>query len=442
MKKLVLFLFIVVSLWIIIIYKEIVFYPLKLTVFGHEIPVNTSKLVDNFYIKYIAKRNENPVYVWKNDVFRWYAEDCHKKIVTNINWSGNWKPTSCLIFPHQQTYSDIVWLTSIQYIWSVVDSHKATYLYDLLDNLTNINPYWDFPYLFWQLLIPWAKFYKNSSNEDLMMKTWNNSIKIWQKALNYNCDNTKIDAIFTLTDTQYSDTITNKNWENYKKIKNPCDTSEFATSIGFNYYYYLWNYLSWAEYYKIWAFNEDAPRVIPSMYAIIKWKWWQHAKSMIIWFSKYLSLNEQYQESINAEEKTLYLDKMWEAERKATLEYHLDVISSAGNVANNRWECIEDYDCLEEKWYINWIVADELGMCKNIQSSDKSIDLIEKSIINVDDSENHIRCILLSNWLTKEYFYKWEDWYFHLNYPQKTDEDNNMTYWWDKESNWRRIMSK
>jgi hypothetical protein len=61
-------------------------------------------LINNFYVKFFFEKDENPIYVWNDSKFVDYAKTCYEN------------KENCLIFPHQQFYSDMIWLSSIQYI--------------------------------------------------------------------------------------------------------------------------------------------------------------------------------------------------------------------------------------------------------------------------------------------------------------------------------------
>lgn len=51
--------------------------------------------------------------------------------------------------------ADLYWLEAIQYIWSnAVSSEYKKYLFSMIDIITELNPYFENPYLIGQLLLP------------------------------------------------------------------------------------------------------------------------------------------------------------------------------------------------------------------------------------------------------------------------------------------------
>jgi hypothetical protein len=70
--------------------------------FGYQI--NYTKNVFSSYKKYFLKKDENPIYIWNDLVFQDFASNCHEN------------NEDCLIFPHQQFYTDLMWISSIQFV--------------------------------------------------------------------------------------------------------------------------------------------------------------------------------------------------------------------------------------------------------------------------------------------------------------------------------------
>ena len=59
--------------------------------------------------------------------------------------------------PFQQLYGDLLRIGSIQYVGMNIGEKANTSLGILLDTLTTIAPYWRYPYVFGQLIIPMQK---------------------------------------------------------------------------------------------------------------------------------------------------------------------------------------------------------------------------------------------------------------------------------------------
>jgi hypothetical protein len=62
-------------------------------------------------------KDENPILVWKGEIFNHYNKYCHEN------------KKNCQIIPHQQFYADLIWISSIQYVGSVMRSTDMPYLY-------------------------------------------------------------------------------------------------------------------------------------------------------------------------------------------------------------------------------------------------------------------------------------------------------------------------
>lgn len=153
-------------LGIIIFHHQISFNSHKVSFLGKE--YNLSQNFPQFYKKYISNSKNKPNYVRNAKVFQKYQNYCHQN------------KKNCIIFPHQQTYSDIIWISSIQYIGSTISVSQTPYLYNLLDNLTNLSPYWDYPYFFGSLILPISKN-KNSIPQKTKEKFRTQSVQIGEK---------------------------------------------------------------------------------------------------------------------------------------------------------------------------------------------------------------------------------------------------------------------
>lgn len=456
-KKILIWFFLIIWILIIVVYKQLVYHPRYFNMFWYK--RDFEKQISQYYVKYFYERNENPVYVMNDKVFTDYIDDCHRR------------KDNCIYFPHQQVYADIIWLTSVQYMWSVVDSHEAKYLYNLIDKITNLNPYWDYPYIFWQLLLPWSKYYMEEGQESEFLKTWTDAIKIWDKAMKYNCDVEKLSYLKWLDDKEYmklyvdafplkleDKNISNKEnnwfdaniklvnnigWQN--KYKNPCDTSEFASSQAFNYFYYLWKYEESSDMYKVASMNDDSVSINNKMVAVIKWRAWNHDKSMQIWFTQYLSLKEKLKDVTNEDEKALYEDKMNKALQKAQMEYHISLIKEVDVEWWENNQCFHKYKCKLANWSMSKKVKEELYSCKNMTSDDiQKLDagLWFKDLSEDEWSMRNLKCLMLLLWI-KDWKVDPNSW--ELKHPvdiEWEDEDKNdnriVVYMWDDVSNdWR-----
>lgn len=181
--------------------------------------------------------------------------------------------------------ADIYWLEAIQYIWwNAVSSEYKKYLFSIIDLITQLNPYFEKPYLIWQLLLPTY----NDRYEDLSIEDQNINIKqaeeIGLKWISNFCDEWKIKLI--------------KNQDNLQEIwsnpiyKNPCKTSDLAFWQWFLYYFYLKQPKDSADFYKIASANDDWLEWAKTMAAIMNWKSWDREKSIMMFLTLVDSLKQ------------------------------------------------------------------------------------------------------------------------------------------------------
>lgn len=369
-------------------------------------------------MKYFLYKDQDPIYVWKNKTFTDYANYCHKNKL------------NCMILPHQQTYADLVWMNSIQYVWSVVDSTKTRYLYWLLDNITNLSLYWTYPYVFWELLIPINKNMAKNFDQEIKTKSWLESTLIWEKWKLYNCDQDKLKQILQYSWSDFYKVLNEKlqvrDW-----LKNPCVIHEIPWYLWFNYFYYLSNGDESGKNYQIASFNEDTPKVVSSMVAVVAWRMWQHTKSMGLWFSQYISLYDKLLSSETQEEKDLYSSKSTEAQKKSFFEFELSIIERA---ANGYWKdkCVKDYSCLNKNWYIYKVLGDVAKNCSSFKPKDFEWDNLYTISDKSSDFYDKLECFMIMYWYKSWYITK----YWELIYPFE-DEWQKFEYIWDDDiSDW------
>lgn len=421
MKKILLVLFLMFSWLFIYIQHKIVFDTRNLNVFWY---TGLSQTFPNSYVNYFFKKDANPIYVWKDKIFTDFAEQCHKN------------KQNCLILPHQQTYSDLVWLNSIQYVGSVIDSSKTVYLFSMLDNITNLNPYWTFPYVFGELLIPINKNMHKDLDENLKNASWTSSALLWEKWIHYNCDQDKTPKIAALTWADFYKIINNK-WAEWDSLKNPCSNYEIPWYLWFNYYYYLANWEKSWQSYKIASFNEDTPKVVSSMVAVVLGRLGQHVQSMGLWFSQYLAFLEKYQNSKSQDETALYETKVLESQNRSLFEFQLNVLEISSNTYGQT-ECPKDYKCLLQKWFIKNVLLDTAKNCQKYTSKDFEWDNLFKMAQWATDYQDKIKCFMLIYWYKSQNIKdSWE-----LNYPFNSWDnqfefnfDENLNDWWVRVKN-------
>lgn len=181
-------------------------------------------------------------------------------------------------FWYSNLRASIYWIETIQYIWwNAIWSEYKKYLFKILDLITELNPYFEKPYLVWQLLLPnYNERYENLSKQkqDENIKQWE---LIWLKWIKNFCNTKKIELIKSENNLQ-------KIWTE-DKYKNPCKTSNIPFSQAFIYYFYLKNPSEAANFYKIASANKDSLEWAKIMAAIMSWKSWNREKSIMMFLT-------------------------------------------------------------------------------------------------------------------------------------------------------------
>lgn len=179
--------------------------------------------------------------------------------------------------------ADIYWLETIQYIWwNAISWEFKKYLYQMLDLITHLNPYFEKPYIIWQLLLPdYNQRYENL-DEETIKKNQLNAEKLWLKWVSNFCNQSKIDLILKENNLQ-------KIWSE-EQFKNPCKSFEVPFNQRFLNYYYLKDSKEAANFYKISSANENALLWAKTMTAIMTWKSWNRETSIFM----FLTLADYY----------------------------------------------------------------------------------------------------------------------------------------------------
>lgn len=415
-KRFFIILFLLISIWVIYFQHSVVYGSDKVNLFVKD--VNLYDFFKTSYAEFFFVKDENPVYVWNNKIFENYSDYC------------DGIKQNCIIFPHQQLYSSIMWIWSIQYIWSVIDVSKARYFYNVLDNLTNLSPYWNYPYSFWALLLPINKNDENVS-KDIRTKSHFDAVNIWEKWKKYVCDKNKIEKILSLSNEDYFKNL----YEKWNTLFNPCETSDIANYLWFDYFFYLSNWEKSSQNYKIWSYNEDSPKSSSSMVAIVSWKWWDHKKSMQIWFSKFLYLQEKITKSSSKDEIELYNEQSKESLNKSVFELQLDIIQSSDKLVENEKTCYHNFECLLSRWYIKNQLDTRIKQCSEFFYNDEIFTKFDYS--KKEKYLNNMDCFVLIYAIKSKFIeINW-----NITYPFK-DKFPDLEFTFDDEFGDWRVLNK
>jgi len=161
--------------------------------------------------------------------------------------------------------ADSYWLSVIQYIGSnALGSEYKAYLFAMLNLITDLNPYFTYPYQIGELLLPsYNERYENLSKEEIQ-KNIDQAIKIGLKGIEKNCDTTKVEKA-------KSEFNLKKLWTD-ESYRNACRDSMIPYYLAYIYYWNLHDGMKSSQYYRIASTNSDAPTGARTMAAIMQGK--------------------------------------------------------------------------------------------------------------------------------------------------------------------------
>ncbi len=224
--------------------------------------------------------------------------DVHKFLLINKANHPEFIPNSKLAkltsFWFVKTKADLYWLESIQYIGSnVISADYKRYLYKMLNLITDLDPYFEHPYVIWELLLPDynPRYEKGTLNEKNQQKNINEWLEIWLKWIKKFCDLEKIKKI----EKEYNI----KKIQTDKKYKNACKSYRIPFNLAYIYFFYKHDWIKAAKYYKVTASIDWSPSWAPVLAAIMQWKGWDLEKSILM-FINMIDLNW-----LNKEDKKL-----------------------------------------------------------------------------------------------------------------------------------------
>jgi len=186
-------------------------------------------------------------------------------------------------FGFRNVIADLYWLQAIQYIGSnAIDGEYKKYLWAMMQIITDLNPYFESPYVIGELLLPsndgvgWK--FSESKNQDNILQ-WE---ALGLKGVKNFCDSDKIDLIFKENDLEKI--------QNDPQFKNPCKSYKIPYYLAYIYYFYMQDGTTSSQYYKVVAAQEDAPSWAKVLAAIMQWKGWEREKSIFMFLSLAKSL--------------------------------------------------------------------------------------------------------------------------------------------------------
>lgn len=179
---------------------------------------------------------------------------------------------------YKNLVADLYWLQAIQYIGgNAISAEYKKYLFVMLDLITDLNPYFENPYIIGQLLLPdYNERYEDSSQEE-QDKTIRQGETLGLKAMKNFCNLQTVQKIIANDNLQ-------EIW-NTPELLNPCTSYTAPYYLAYIYFFYLNDPLQASNYYKVASAQDDAPEGSKILAAIMQWKWGNREKSLYMFLS-------------------------------------------------------------------------------------------------------------------------------------------------------------
>ncbi len=208
------------------------------------------------------------------------------QIVNHPEMLPNSETAEISSFWFKNIFADFYWLSAIQYIGSnAIDWEYKKYLWAMIQIITDLNPYFESPYVIWELLLPsndgvgWK--FSESDNKDNILQ----AESLWLKWVKNFCNTQMIEDIINEDDLEKIQTL--------EEYKNPCKSYKIPYYLAYIYYFYMQDWEKSSHYYKVVAAQSDAPSGAKVLAAIMQWRWGNREKSIFMFLSLAKSLGSQ-----------------------------------------------------------------------------------------------------------------------------------------------------
>lgn len=238
--------------------------------------------------------------------------------------------TVCSFLPFQQGWANWVWLHTIQYIGQDVYAQYYAELYDHLQDVTMLDTYRQYPYIFGQYMLPDT----SQDNRQSRQQTMDLGYK-WIQAL---CDAEIVENIAALSDEEFSTMY-------YSDDRPaPCHSYLLPQSLWFTSFYYAKDLEQAIKYYRIAALSPWAPDMLFDMPAILVWRYDDDRKGMMMWQNRFFSAQEQLNPELSNEDLFFILSTMQHAMRKAVHHGFLSIIEQVARESNcgTSMQCVKN----------------------------------------------------------------------------------------------------
>ena len=240
-------------------------------------------------------------FLWVNKLNYWKHIQIKQNLIEHPENLPNKETAKYSSFWFKNLKADIYWLQTIQYIGgNAIWSEYKKYLYKILDLITELNPFFEKPYIIWNLLLPsYNHRYENLSEEEQKRNIYE-AEKIWLKWVEKFCDLEKVKLI-------WEENNLNKIWTE-DRYKNPCKSYTLPYYLAFVYYFYKKDLENSSYYYKVASANDDSLEWAKILTAIMKWKSGNREKAyfMFLNIAKYIETEDKICSGFASE-----LEKLW-----------------------------------------------------------------------------------------------------------------------------------
>lgn len=220
---------------------------------------------------------------------QWVFKEIKEHVVRHPESLPNSTLAKATSFGYNNVKADFYRLQAIQYIGgNVLSAEYKKYLYKMLDLITDLNPYFEWPYFIGELLLPSYNYRYEKTitrvQQDEHTKQWE---QIGLKGIANLCDREKLGKIkqeFDLT----------KLWS-LPVYKNPCKSHKVPYFLAYLYYFSFHKPETSAFFYKVTSAVEDSYKWAKIMAAIMQGKSGDREKSVFMFLNLSRSLDDQDQ---------------------------------------------------------------------------------------------------------------------------------------------------
>jgi hypothetical protein len=225
----------------------------------------------------------------------WYVNyPIHREIRAKVVSHPEFIPSANIVKISSSGYQNIVadsyWLSAIQYIGAnAIGSEYKKYLYVMINLITDLNPYFTYPYRIALLLLPnYNERYENLPEATINLNA-QQSVTLGLKGIDTTCNKEKIEKISKEFDLR-------KLWT-AEEYKNPCRDAMIPYYLAYVYYWNLHDGATASKYYRIASANDDAPTGSRAMAAIMQGKSGDREKAIVMFLSLAESIGGKNAES-------------------------------------------------------------------------------------------------------------------------------------------------